>query len=181
MATLSLVRGIVLSKRDWREADRLYCVYTKEYGKMEFLGRGARKPLAKLSPHLEFFSEADFLIVHGIFYETIAGVENRKSFLKIYEQITKTLLAHQSLSAIDRLISFRQSDIEFYFFLDEWLTFLQKCPPLSSTRANFFFSAFLLKSITLLGHKPEVVECLECREHLQSQKYQWHSLKGGVI
>ncbi|PJA47722.1 DNA repair protein RecO [Candidatus Uhrbacteria bacterium CG_4_9_14_3_um_filter_36_7] len=156
MATLSIVHGIVLGKRDWREADRIYTVYTETFGKIELLGRGARKPLAKLAPHLELLSEADFLIVHGMVYETIAGVENKQTFSGIYEDVSKMLLTSQTLSAFNQLTRPKQHDEELYLFLKHWLDFLHTCPSLRPERANFILSAFLLKITTILGHRPEV-------------------------
>lgn len=180
MTLFTTTPGILLSKQDWREADRLYYVFTRRYGKLELLGRGARKPLAKLASHLEFICEADFFIVHGKIFETLAGIERQTCFPHIYSDSSKMLLAHQSLSFLNFLLKPKQTDEELYDLLCSWLSFLNECflPPQQS---NFFFVSFLVVLVSLLGHRPELFRCLSCQKKIQSQHYAWHSLRGGVV
>ena len=74
MSLLYQTTGIVLSRRDHKEVDRWYSVYTPDKGKVEFLARGGHKPLAKLTPHLEMAAVVDLLLVHGRAYQILAGV-----------------------------------------------------------------------------------------------------------
>ena len=181
MAALTITRGIVLSKYDFREADRLYSVFTRDHGKLELIGRGARKPLAKLASHLEFVCEADFFIVHGKTFETVAGVERQTLFSGIYEDTSKMVLTHQSLSCLDLLIKPKQVDGDLYVFLFEWLVFVDSCPVLRQERSGFLLAAFLGRCIAVLGHEPELYACLECRCSIASGSYAWHALRGGVV
>mgnify|MGYP002725685228 CR=1 FL=1 len=181
MATLTMTTGIILAKRDWREADRLYSVYTSDFGKLELIGRGARKPLAKLSPHLEFACVADFLVVHGKTMDTLASVERRQAFPGIYQDYVKTLLLHQALILLDKSIRARQKDSILFSFLHDWLIFLDTAPPLSHERAGFLFSVFALKLLSIFGHKPELTNCLSCTTPIGAGEYRWHALRGGVV
>ncbi len=181
MAALYHATGIVLSRREWREADRMYALYTSTHGKIEVIGRGAAKPLAKLSPHLEFVAEADFLIVRGRSFETIAGVERCRAFPGIYQDLSKTLLAHQAMHLVDLGTRPHEVDPALYHELLSWLTFLDAAPPCSAERGAFLLSAFALKLLALCGYRPEFTRCLCCQDAVQSKAFRWHALKGGVV
>lgn len=181
MSILYRVTGIVLNKRDWRESDRVYSVLTREHGKVEMVGRGARKPLAKLSPHLEFCAEVDLLVVHGRSRETVAGVERIRSFAGLYDNLSKSLVAHHTLQLVDLGTREREADRFLYDEVKNFLIFLHKTPELTSERAAFLLSAFALKLLALLGYRPELGRCLQCRETICSGGFHWHALKGGVV
>jgi len=181
VAILYQTTGIVLSKRDWRESDRVYSILTREHGKIEVIGRGARKPLAKLSPHLEFCAEVDLLVVHGRAYETVAGVERKRSFVGLYDSLSKTLAAHHVLQLVDLGTREHEADKFLYEEVKNFLIFLHKAPDLTPERAAFLLSAFALKLLALLGYRPELNVCLNCLNQIKSGEFYWHSLKGGVI
>lgn len=181
MSILYHTTGIVLSKRDWREADRVYSILTQEHGKLEVIGRGARKPLAKLSPHLEFCAEVDLLIVHGRTYETVAGVERRSAFSELYKDLLKILAAHHALQLVDLGTKEKEVDRFLYEELKKFLSFLDTAPQLSSERVAFLLSAFALKLLALFGYRPELTVCLSCREVIKAGDFFWHALKGGVV
>jgi DNA repair protein RecO (recombination protein O) len=181
VATLYHTTGIVLSRRPWKEADRMYAVFTKGHGKIEVIGRGAVKPLAKLSPHLEFVGEADFLIVRGKTFETVAGVERRRPFPGIYEDLSKTMLAHQALHLVDLGTREHEADPILYDEIVSWLAFLDAAPACSAERSGFLLAAFSLKLLSLFGYRPEFSRCLHCRQSVRASAYRWHAMKGGVV
>lgn len=181
MTMLYQTTGVVLSRRDWREADRVYSVLTRVHGKREFVGRGARRALAKLSPHLETCAESDFLVVNGRFQETLAGVERRISFRGIYDDFTKTLLAHQGLRLVDIATRPRQSDPILYDETLRWLAFLDAAPAFSTERGAFLLASFAVKLLSILGYRPELLACLACHRPIEAGAFRWSALKGGVV
>lgn len=181
MSILYHTTGIVLSKRDWRESDCIYSILTREHGKVEIVGRGARKPLAKLAPHLEFCAEIDLLVVRGRAHETVAGAERKRSFIGLYEDLSKSLVAHHVLQLVDLGTQGREADRFLYDEVKNFLIFLHKAPGLTSERAAFLLSAFTLKLLALLGYRPELSFCLQCQEAIRPGEFHWHALKGGVV
>lgn len=181
MTHLYQTTGIVLSRRDWREADRVYSVLTREHGKRELLGRGGSRPLAKLTPHMEFISEADYLVVKGRYFETVAGVERRRAFTRVYEDMSTTLLAHQALRLIDLGTKTKQADPVLYDETIRWLEFLHDAPALSSERSAFLLASFAVKLLSIFGYRPELLRCLSCKIPIAESAFRWHALKGGVV
>ena len=60
-----LTKGIVLSRTDFGEADRIITVLTPEQGKLRFMARGVRKVKSKLAGGIELFSVSDFTYIPG--------------------------------------------------------------------------------------------------------------------
>jgi len=57
--------GIVLKKRNWREDDLLFSIFTENFGRVEALAVGARKIKSKLAGHLAAPGIIDFIFVAG--------------------------------------------------------------------------------------------------------------------
>lgn len=58
-------QGIVLKKHDIGEADGLFVIYTKDFGKIRAVAQGVKKEEAKLKGHLEPLSLASMQFVIG--------------------------------------------------------------------------------------------------------------------
>ena len=53
--------AIVLSRKDFSEADRILTVYSKEFGKLSLLAKGIKRPKSRKRGNLEVFSQIKFL------------------------------------------------------------------------------------------------------------------------
>ena len=54
--------AIVLRRSDFAEADRLLTLFSREYGKIRAIAKGARKPQSRKTGHVELFMRTRFLI-----------------------------------------------------------------------------------------------------------------------
>jgi DNA repair protein RecO (recombination protein O) len=181
MSTLFQTNGIVLSRRDHREHDRVYSVLTENHGKLSLQARGSRKIMAKLGPHLESFAVLDLLVVRGRAYDTIASVERLQAFHPICSDMNRLLLARQTLHLVD--LATRQEEVELVLYQEvvKWLEFIQAIPKVSEERSGFLLAAFALKLLGITGYRPELINCLSCKCQIKSGQYKWHGLKGGVV
>ncbi len=181
MSATYAATGIVLGWHDHREADRWYSVYTKEFGKVEALARGSHKPLAKLSPHLEFPAEVSLMLVRGRQYDLVAGVERLRAFPSASADLERSLLIRGALHLVDIGVKPQEADAKLYGILLDWLAFVDASPAVSSERAGFMLGSFALKLMSVSGYRPQLGLCLSCQETLQPGAYRWHALKGGVV
>lgn len=173
--------GIVLSSRGHREADRWFSIFTREFGKIETVGRGAFKPLAKLSPHLEMPAILELMVVRGRQYDIVASVERIKSFPVLQERFSGLVLAQSALHLVDIGSRPHEADPILYEELVAWLSFLNQSPAFSPERAGFLLGSFALKLLALIGYRPELSRCLSCKKQIEAGKYLWHALRGGVV
>ncbi len=72
--------AIVLKNIPAGEADALYILYTKEFGKLTARASGIKKEGAKLRGHLELFGESRVMLVNGRAGYRIIGAESRTAY-----------------------------------------------------------------------------------------------------
>ena len=89
--------GIVIKKMLYSEHDFLVRILTRDFGKIEVLARGARKPLSKLNQNIDFLDLVDFFFVKNGGLPTLidASAKNKcvfdfKSF-SVAGRVAKTL------------------------------------------------------------------------------------------
>ena len=58
-------QGVILKKHDVGEADAIFVIYTKDFGKIRAVAQGIKKENAKLKGHLETLSLASIQFVVG--------------------------------------------------------------------------------------------------------------------
>lgn len=173
--------AIVLTAQPIREADRLYRALTPTYGKISFVGRGARKAKAKLSAHLEPFGVVDLEIVRGRRSVTVISVERQESFTHVASTIEHRLFAQAMMQLIDRHTHVEDPDSYLYNDLYAWLRFLNSSPTLSPWRQRFLLGAFSLRFMERLGYRVQLRVCLHCQESILPLSFRWHTGKGGLV
>ena len=96
MYNLHHTEGIILSANDFGEADRIYNIYTKDFGKVSVLAKGVRLEKSKLRPHLLPLSFARVSFIEG------------KEFMRLTdaEEILSPLLDEKTYSAFSGACSF---------------------------------------------------------------------------
>ena len=181
MSSLFQTTGIVLTRRDHKEVDRVYSVLTADRGKIQIHAKGSRKTKAKLGPHLESFAVVDLLIVRGRFYYTVAGVERLQAFHGIENDLNKLLLARQLLHLADLGTKEEQDETVLYQEVLNWLEFVRLIPEVSAERSGFLLASFALKLLAITGYRPQLGHCLDCGRSVTPNTFRWHALKGGIV
>ncbi|MEK7649265.1 MAG: DNA repair protein RecO [Patescibacteria group bacterium] len=145
------VHGFIVDKEDWREYDRTFTLYTKEYGKIVVLAQGVRKINSKLCGNLEPLSEVVCMIARGRSINRIASVEMRDRFLVIKEQLEKCAIAFFFFDVINQLIKEDMRDDALFRLLQDFFSSLQDA---KAGKAYTIGIAALVKLSCILGHQP---------------------------
>lgn len=74
-------QGVILKKSPYREFDEIFTIYTKDFGKIEAIGRGIKKPAAKLANHLQVFDYSNIEFVLGKNFKVLTGADIGKNLL----------------------------------------------------------------------------------------------------
>ncbi|MBI4250141.1 DNA repair protein RecO [Candidatus Uhrbacteria bacterium] len=149
--------GFIIDKRVSREHDRVFVLYTKEYGKIETLAQGVLKLSSKLGGSLELLTHATFLIARGRTHNRIAGVDIISSFSKIKDNIQKLIIALYAMEIIQALIHWDAADEHTYELVRDFLFELEQLPHTSQTReVKQLTDFFVLKLSILLGYRPDI-------------------------
>ena len=174
-------QGIVLRVHPAAEADRRYSILTPDHGKLDVLGRGAQKGLAKLASHLEPFAIVNLEVIRGRRSTTVISVDRDQTFHLISQSLERRLLTSALLHVLDRYTREHDPDPDLYDFCRSWLTFLNREEPLKSTRSTFLLGAFLLRLMQQLGYETQLSDCVNCKEEILPLSFRWHAGKGGLV
>ncbi|MFH1098643.1 MAG: DNA repair protein RecO [Candidatus Uhrbacteria bacterium] len=156
--------AIVLRRRDIGEWDRLYTVYTLEHGKLVLVGKGTRRPKAKLASHLEPLSEVDLTIARGRAIDRVAFARVLWSGAAIAGSFERLRVAMFIAECADQLVGERHRDPALYDCLRESLAIA------SAGDASVLLSAFSLRILSILGYRPQLDRCLECRSSVSNEE-----------
>jgi len=118
-------QGIILKRRDYREVDGLFSIYTKDRGKIEVVAKGVKKIKSKLSSHLDYFSLVDLMIAKGRNFDQIAGATMTRNFSSLKSDLGKIILGSYCFEVVDALIKTEYRDERIWKLLNEALELLE--------------------------------------------------------
>jgi len=175
--------AIILSHYDIGEFDRIYIMYTLESGLVKVIGRGVRKPAAKLAGHLEPGTLSEVYIAKSRGRGQIASaitIENFESLKNNFEKLEAVIGA---LNFFARIFSEGEKDKKTFDLLNDFLQALEgKTKGSAGEKDRLIVLAFWWKLFDRLGQRPEAAKCVNCEATLKSEQKNFFSVeKGGVV
>jgi DNA repair protein RecO (recombination protein O) len=173
-------QGIVLGKKDVGEVDRIYTVYTREKGKIRVLGKGVRKPNAKLAGSLETITRGEFFIAKNRGMGKIVGVLVENSFLGIKKELDSMVAAFFVFRIFSKIVSEEEGDGDLFDLLERYLKLLDKNSN-KDELIDIFTIGFLFKAMDGLGYRLEVNRCVHCEKKLVLEANHLSISRGGIL
>lgn len=178
-----IYQSIILHTKDIAEADRIYTIYTKEAGKMRVVGKGTRRPRAKLAGFLEPVTWSQISIVQKRGLGKITGAVPVNNFSRIksnFSLLEQVFFAFQSL---DKLVSEQEKDEALFYLLVSYLECLENIfqEDVDSEKIGLLTCAFLSKLLNELGYKLELYKCVKCERALAPEGNYFSVERGGVL
>jgi len=167
---------IVLSRMDFGEADRILTLYTREHGKLRAIAKGARRPLSRLGPHLDYFTRAHLMLARGRELDVVTSAETEDAHLAIREDIDAFGHASHMVEILDRLTQDRQTNWAVFDLLSRSLRLLAE-----GVDAFHVTRHYELVLLALLGYRPELYRCIECRNELEQAPHHFAVGLGGFL
>lgn len=172
--------GIILKHQNFREADRIITVYTKEHGKLEFISRGSRKIKSKLAGSLEPFFYTKMQIVKGKKIDVIASSEIINNYKSLINNLEKIALTSFLIEILDNLTRINQKDERTYSLLMEVLGIINESVDIKRIRSKITWF-FIWRFLSFSGFKPELYKCLKCKKDTDQGFYYFDYGSGGII
>jgi DNA repair protein RecO (recombination protein O) len=136
--------GIVLAKRNFGEADRIFSIYSKEHGRLSLIGKGVRKPGSRKRGHLEVFNKIKFSAVATKGIDLITEAEIIDIYPEIRKNLNKVSLAYYFTEVIGRTTHEKEVNEHVFFLLEDYLNKLTKETRLKKLRTDFIFDALVI-------------------------------------
>jgi len=151
-------KGVILKKQDYKEADGLYVFYTKDFGKVSLVARGAKKIASKLAGHLDYFQEVNLTFATGKAFDQISGAVVNKNFNSLKLDYDRINLGFEFLGLLDQAVREHDRDEKIYEFIINVFNYLDTQKDLNF---NFTRKAFMKKLGILIGAGDKLKEFLE--------------------
>ncbi|MGD2079348.1 MAG: DNA repair protein RecO [Chloroflexota bacterium] len=168
--------AIVLRRVDFGEADRMLTLYSRDFGKIKALAKGARKPQARKAGHIELFMRSDFMFAQGKSIDIITQAELIEAYTPLRDDLVRTTYAAYAAELIDGLTPEGDRDVGKYELLSNALGWLAE--------ANDVLLAaryYELRLLSLAGFQPQLFHCLSCREPIEQQDQFFSAELGGLL
>ena len=173
-------KGFILKKVDSGEADRIFTIFTKEFGKLEILAKAIRKIGSKLRGGMEIFYLSDIEFIQGKTHKTLTDAILIENFLNLRKDLKKLKIAFDISEIVDSLIRGEERDEKIWELLKETLERLNKIS-LSIKECWLIYYYFLWNFLSILGFKPQLNSCSICQKKLLPQDLYFSFEEGGVI
>jgi len=175
--------GIILTKFDVGETDRIYSIYTLEAGKIKILGKGVRNPNAKLAGNLEPVTYSEIFAARSRGMGKITGVISANNFVNIKLQYPALSRVFYVFGILEKMIAEEEKDRKIWKILLEYLEEMEKTAASSLTddKLDILTLGFLFKLLDFMGYRVNVEKCVECGKKLKNENNYFAAPLGGVI
>lgn len=174
--------GIIINKREYREADLIYTAYTKELGKISLFAKGARKITAKLRPHLELFNRAFLYWVRGRRIRILTDVEVVRNFSREFSQNPSAFRCASCFSKyVDERVMDEERDMKLWRLVSRGLDTLLRDGRDNPKRLQLFLPYVSLKMSNILGFAPDLYHCVSCNARLSRDRANRFRIREGRV
>jgi DNA repair protein RecO len=144
--------GIVLTRREFGEADRLITVITPDHGKVPLIAKGVRRPKSKLASGIELFSVSHITYLKGRgAFSTLVSSRLIMHYGAIVKNLERTMLGYDLLKILNKATEDAAGG-EYFELLRQTFIGLDN-PGLDRRIVELWFYMQLLK---LAGHTPNL-------------------------
>ncbi len=172
--------GVVIKRINVHEADRIITFFSKEKGLIDLKAKGVRKITGKLKGALELFTRSDLELAKGKNLDVITGAQQKESFPQIRESLLNTSALYYITESLINLLSREQVEKRIYQLFIKTLNLLNQ-KKITKAERQLLIINFLMKLLTLSGYQPELFNCLNCADRINSGKKYFDLVQGGVV
>ena len=172
--------GIVLRTYDYSETSKIVSLYSKGFGKVKVIAKGARRPKSRFGASLELITEVSF-----IFYKrenrelyTIGQCDILCPFPRLKVHMTSLSYASAICELTDRLVVGEEPNPALYRAMREALQGIEEQPEEDPER---FLWHFQLKSAGALGYRPHLDRCVSCGGAVNAPRVRFSYALGGPL
>ena len=172
MAIHYRTQSFVLRKTDLWEADQVFTVFTKDFGKLKILGKAIRKIKSKLRSGIELFYLSEIEFIQGKNYKTLTDAIAIEKLNNVKQDLEKLEIVSQIIENADDLIRGEEKDEDIWNLLTEVFEKINNY--------SLIYYYFLWNLLSILGYQMDLYHCNNCQKKLISEKL-YLNLGEGII
>ena len=170
--------AIILHSRKWGEADRIVTCYTRHFGKIRAIARGARRMKSRLGGSLEPFvlCRLDLFEKPGDSLYRVSQVSMQESFSKFRGDLTLMTVAARMVNFVAAVAAEGDADSRLFEGLEQGLRDL-----LTSSDPRLTVLLFQIRMLGMTGFKPQIDHCASCGRGRPETILHFSPTAGGLV
>ena len=173
-------QGFVLKKINRGEADRIFTIYTKDFGRLALLARAERKIKSKLRAGLENFYLSEIEFIQGKAHKTLTDTILINNFKNLRGDLEKLGIAYQISDLVDNLLKGEEADPKIWQLLNETFDILNKTSEFKVLGPLIYYY-FLWNILSVLGYQVELYYCSVCQKKITPKNISFSLKEGGLV
>lgn len=172
-------QAIVLQAIDYAEWDRIISLYTKDFGRIKGIAKGAKRSQKRFGSALEPFTHIEIFFVD----KGTSGLNRLErchilnAFPEIADNIKKVVFGNYFLELVNSLTPEHERNSEIFSLLLFFIELLKQ--------ENFregLMRIFEFRLFSFLGYQPQFLYCVNCRKKFNLQdNYKFSIKQGGIV
>lgn len=177
---LCKTEAIVLKTHNFGESSKIVTIYTQKYGKNKVVAKGARRPKSTLRGSLEPVTHVSvvFYTKDGRELQTLSQSDIMTSFHQLQIDLHRFAYAHAVCELLDRLTPLEVENRAVFTLTLETFRAMETVRPADLVILLWFFE---LRIVSLLGFRPELDTCVDCKGEIRGTSLGFSLPKGGVL
>jgi DNA repair protein RecO (recombination protein O) len=178
MAIYYKSQGLFVNKIDRGEADQIFKIYTKDFGKLSILAKAVRKTKSKLRGGADFLYLSDIEFIQGRNQKTLTDANLVENFPGIKSSFKKMETACNISKVVDMLTGLEENDKKIWYLLKGALSEMEKT---EEEKLDILYCYFLWNFFSLIGYLPELYRCSACNKKIIPGVLHFSPSEGGMI
>ena len=175
--------AVVLKSMKYRDSSKIVTFYSRRYGKVKGIAKGARQMKSKFGAALEPLSAVSLILYKKDQRELqlISQCDTLKTYKKIHTELDRMAVGLSIIELLNQLTHDEEGNDALYTLL------VQSLDELERAQKHFmnFFLAFELRCASVMGFMPSVDTCKGCGKELDDlvadDSAVFQSAKGAVL
>lgn len=172
--------AFVLKGENSSEANRIFSVFTKEFGMVELVGRSIRKINSKLRGGIGLFGTSYLEFIQGKHRKTLTDAVVIERFKNIFNHPLMLEVAHKISEVAHHFIRGQEPDENIWGLLVDSFSKLNHCQ-IETPQCQLVYSYFFWNFVSVLGYAPQLSNCASCTKKLNPSELYFSNTEGGII
>lgn len=174
MVVLQKCEGIVIRTNHYGETNKVVTLYTREWGKVGVMARGAKKPSSRLSAVTQIFTYGQFLVQIGSGLGSLQQGDMLSSMRAIREDIFLTAYASYIVDLTDKGTDDRKANPFLFELLYQTLNYMNE-----GYDPEVLVHIYEMKMLNVMGLYPVLNHCAVCES--TDGQFSFSIREGGFI
>lgn len=180
MTTRYKTQAFVFKKNDVNESDRVFSVFTQDFGRLDIYAKSIRKNVSKLRSGIDIFFLSDIEFIQGKNRKTLTDAIVTKKFNNVPQDLERFKIANGIKEILDNFIKGEEKDRDILDLINETFCKLND-RNLKIGKCALVYYYFLWNALSLFGYRPEVYKCNVCFEKLNPSGIYFSYKSGGTV